>query len=156
MADPVRHVAVQAEDFDPAELEARLTRARTDVGAVCAFTGLCRSEGETLSALELEHYPGMAEAKLAETADAALARWPLDGIVVVHRHGVIRPGQRIVFVAAASRHRDAAFEACRFVMDYLKTDAPFWKKEHRADGGEGAWVDARDADDDARRRWETG
>ena len=154
MAEPVVHVAVQQADFDPQAEEARLTAGRTDVGAVASFTGLCRSEGETLSALELEHYPGMAEAKLIETARAALARWPLDGIVVIHRHGRIAPGERIVFVAAASRRRDAAFDACRFVMDYLKTDAPFWKKEHRVDGAEAGWVDARDADDAARKRWE--
>ena len=154
MADPVLHIAVQRDDFDPVAEQARLTAGRSDVGAVAAFTGLCRSEGETLSALELEHYPGMAEAKLRETAEAALARWPLDGVVVIHRHGRIEPGERIVFVAAASRHRDAAFDACRFVMDYLKTDAPFWKKEHRMDGGDGGWVDARDADDAARQRWQ--
>ena len=153
MRAPRLHIAVQAEDFDPQREQARLTDGITDIGAVAAFTGLCRSEGETLSALELEHYPGMAEAKLEETAKAALARWPLDGVVVIHRHGRIAPGERIVFVAAASRHRDAAFEACRFVMDYLKTDAPFWKKEHRVDGESGGWVDARDADDAARDRW---
>ena len=153
MFDRRLHIAVQSDDFDPQAVQERLTAGRTDVGAVCAFTGLCRSENDTLTALELEHYPGMAEAKLEETARAALARWPLDAMAVIHRHGMIRPGERIVFVAATSRHRDAAFEACRFVMDFLKTDAPFWKKEHRADGADGRWVDARDGDDEARSRW---
>ena len=144
-------VRVQADDFDIAAEMAAIHGA--DVGAVATFTGLCRDEGGRLEALELEHYPGMAEAAITATAEAAAGRWPLHALTVIHRHGRIRPGGNIVLVAAASRHRDAAFEAARFVMDYLKTDAPFWKKEWLAGGGEGEWVDARDADDAARERW---
>ena len=148
-------VRVQAEDFDPLEEQDALTAGRTDVGAVATFTGLCRSEGESLSALELEHYPGMAENQIEAAAARAAERFTVDALLVIHRFGKITPGERIVFVAATSRHRDAAFDACRYVMDYLKTDAPFWKKEYRVDGGEGDWVDAKDADDAAKRRWES-
>ena len=148
-------VRVQAEDFDPLEEQDALTAGRTDVGAVATFTGLCRSEGESLSALELEHYPGMAENQIEAAAARAAERFTVDALLVIPRFGKITPGDRIVFVAATSRHRDAAFDACRYVMDYLKTDAPFWKKEHRVNGGEGDWVDAKDADDAAKRRWES-
>ena len=146
-------IRVQAQDFQQADEIRRMTEGRTDIGAVATFTGLCRGESESLTALELEHYPGMAEAQIATTAEEACQRWPLDGLTVIHRHGKITPGEQIVLVVATSRHRDAAFEAARYVMDFLKTDAPFWKKEHRADGDHGAWVDARDADDAARKRW---
>jgi len=143
----------QAGDFDCAAETALLTKDRTDVGAVASFTGLCRSEGESLTSLELEHYPGMAEKQLEELANRAKQRWPLLGLTVIHRFGKIAPGEQIVLVIAASSHRDAAFEAARFVMDFLKTDAPFWKKEHRVDGTEGEWVDAKEVDDEARKRW---
>ncbi len=146
-------IRVQAEDFDQADEISSLTRGRTDIGAVATFTGLCRSEGESLSALELEHYPGMAEAKIMQAAQRACARWPLDGMTVIHRYGVIQPGEQIVLVIATSRHRDAAFDGARYVMDFLKTDAPFWKKEHRTDGQAGDWVDAKESDETAKKRW---
>jgi molybdopterin synthase catalytic subunit len=146
-------VTVQRQDFDAAAESRALTQGRSDVGAVVSFVGLCRGESNSLAALELEHYPGMAEAEISRVAEAAAGRWPLDGLRVIHRHGVIRPGENIVLVIAASRHRDAAFEAARYVMDYLKTQAPFWKKNHLADGTAGGWVDAREADDAAAARW---
>ncbi|MEJ6781548.1 molybdenum cofactor biosynthesis protein MoaE [Aminobacter sp. Piv2-1] len=146
-------VRIQAADFDVAAEIARLTRSRADVGAVVTFTGLCRDEAGTLAALELEHYPGMAEAEIARIASEAVARWPLTGITAIHRFGRIAPGQNIVLVVAASAHRHAAFEAASFLMDYLKSRAPFWKKEHRADGSEGAWVNAKESDEAAAARW---
>ncbi|WP_424362486.1 molybdenum cofactor biosynthesis protein MoaE [Methylocystis parvus] len=146
-------VRVQAEDFDPGREEALLTAGRRDVGAVVAFTGLCRDEDGALAALELEHYPDMAEEEMVRVANEALARWPLLGLTVIHRYGLIRPGERIVLVVAAARHRGEAFGAAEFLMDYLKTRAPFWKKEHRADGVDGGWVEAKDADDAAAARW---
>jgi molybdopterin synthase catalytic subunit len=146
-------VSVQREDFDlAAEVEA-LTRGRADIGAVVTFTGLCRDEGGQLAALELEHYPGMAEAEIARVAAQALERWPLTGVVAIHRFGRIRPGENIVLVVAASAHRAAAFEAASFLMDYMKTRAPFWKREHRVDGTSGAWVEAKAEDDAAAERW---
>jgi len=147
-------VRVQAEDFDLAREEALLVAGRKDVGAVVAFTGLCRDEEGTLAALELEHYPGMAEEEIERVARDALSRWPLLGLTVIHRHGSIRPGERIVLVAAAARHRGEAFCAAEFLMDYLKTRAPFWKKERRADGTDGGWVMAKTEDDAAAARWE--
>lgn len=149
-----RIVRVQAIPIDVPVETAALTEGRTDVGALVAFTGLCRDEGGRLSALELDHYPGMAEAEIGRVADAALARWPLTGLVAIHRHGRILPGEIIVLVAAASAHRKAAFSAADFLMDYLKTRAPFWKKEHAADGSAGGWVAASVADDEAAARWE--
>jgi molybdopterin synthase catalytic subunit len=106
-----------------------------------------------LSALELEHYPGMAEAEIVRIAAQAQERWPLLGLTVIHRFGRIRPGDEIVLVLAASSHRRAAFEAAEFLMDYLKTKAPFWKREHLRDGTVGAWVDAKETDDEAASRW---
>ncbi|MBH0238504.1 molybdenum cofactor biosynthesis protein MoaE [Methylobrevis albus] len=148
-----RSVRVQAEDFDTAaEIEAA-GAGRTDVGAVASFSGLCRDEAGTLAALELEHYPGMAEAEIDRVVDAALARWPLLAVTVIHRFGRIRPGERIVLVVTASAHRAAAIEAADFLMDFLKTQAPFWKKEHRTDGTDGGWVAAKDADDARAARW---
>lgn len=147
-------VRVQAEDFDPGREEALLTAGRRDIGAVVAFTGLCRDEQGILSALELEHYPGMAEEEIGRVAAEALTRWPLLGLTVIHRFGVIRPGERIVLVVAAARHRSEAFGAAEFLMDYLKTRAPFWKKERRSDGTAGSWVAAKDADDAAAARWD--
>ena len=146
-------VRVQAEDFDTAAEIARLTRDRRDVGAVVTFTGLCRDENGRLAALELEHYPAMAEIEIARIASEAMERWPLTGLSVIHRHGRIAPGENIVLVVAASTHRHAAFEAASFLMDYLKSRAPFWKKEHPRQGGEGGWVDAREIDQTAAKRW---
>lgn len=146
-------VRIEAADFDIAAEIAALTAGRTDIGAVVTFTGLCRDEGGTLAALELEHYPGMAEAEIRRIADEAAQRWTLDGLVVIHRHGKIGPGGNIVLVIAASRHRHAAFEAASFLMDFLKTRAPFWKKQHTKGGDASQWVDAREADDAATARW---
>lgn len=146
-------VRIQAADFDVAAEIAALTGGRADVGAVVTFTGLCRDEAGILSALELEHYPGMAEAEIARIAGEAIERWPLAGITAIHRYGRIAPGENIVLVVAASTHRQAAFEAASFLMDYLKSRAPFWKKEHRVDGSEGSWVDAKESDDAAAARW---
>lgn len=146
-------IRIQAEDFDAAAAAAALTAGRNDVGAVVTFTGRCRSEDNTLAALELEHYPGMAEEEIARVAAEAERRWPLQGTIVIHRYGRIRPGENIVLVVTASSHREAAFEAASFLMDYLKTQAPFWKKEIRADGSEGGWVDAKEADDQAMEKW---
>ncbi|RWM31664.1 molybdenum cofactor biosynthesis protein MoaE [Mesorhizobium sp.] len=146
-------IRVQREDFDVAAEIAALTGGRADIGAVVTFSGLCRDEAGTLSALELEHYPGMAEAEIGRIAAEAVQRWPLQGLTVIHRHGKIVPGENIVLVVAASAHRQAAFEAANFLMDYLKSRAPFWKKEHRADGSEGGWVEAKEADDEAADRW---
>ncbi len=144
-------IRVQADDFDVAAESAALAGLGKDVGAVVTFTGLCRDESGRLEALELEHYPGMAEAEIARIAEEAAARWPLHGLTVIHRHGRIRPGENIVLVVTASAHRRAAFEAASFLMDYLKTRAPFWKKEHGADAR--AWVAARESDDAAEARW---
>ena len=149
-------VRVQAHPFDPAAETDALTRGRTDIGAVVAFTGLCRDEGGLLEALEIEHYPGMAEEEIARVAAQAEAQWPLAGATIIHRHGQIAPGEPIVLVIVASRHRQAAFEAASFLMDYMKTRAPFWKKEHRRDGSQGDWVAAKEADDDAAERWSPG
>ncbi len=146
-------IRIQREDFDIAAETARLTQGRRDIGAVVTFTGLCRDEDGRLAALELEHYPGMAEDEITRIANEAIARWPLTGLTAIHRHGRIAPGENIVLVIAASSHRQAAFEAASFVMDFLKTSAPFWKKEHPADGSPGGWVEAKDADDAATLRW---
>jgi molybdopterin synthase catalytic subunit len=146
-------IRVQAQDFDPASEVRTLSEGRTDVGAVVTFAGLCRNEGGALAALELEHYPGMAEAEIARVADEAARRWPLTGLTVIHRFGRILPGQQIVLVVAASAHRAAAFEAASFLMDYLKTRAPFWKREHMRDGTVGRWVEARAEDESAAQRW---
>lgn len=147
-------VRVQEADFDVAAEIARLTAGRRDVGAIVSFLGLCRDENGRLSALELEHYPGMAEAEIARIAVEAAERWPLSGLTAIHRHGLIRPGENIVLVVAASPHRRAAFEAAEFLMDYLKTSAPFWKKEHGIEGP-GGWVAAKADDDAAQARWDS-
>jgi len=149
----VAKVSIQAQDFDIAAEVAALAAGRADIGAIVTFSGLCRDEGGVLTALELEHYPGMAEAEIGRIADEAIGRWPLKGITVIHRHGQIRPGENIVLVVTASVHRQAAFEAADFLMDYLKSRAPFWKKEHRTDGIDGNWVEAKDRDDKAAARW---
>jgi molybdopterin synthase catalytic subunit len=146
-------VSIRRQDFDVAAEIAKLTAGRADVGAVVTFSGLCRDEAGALAALELEHYPGMAEAEIGRIAAEATKRWPLQGLTAIHRYGKIKPGENIVLVVAASSHRHAAFEAASFLMDYLKSRAPFWKKEHRADGTVGGWVDAKEADEEAARRW---
>jgi molybdopterin synthase catalytic subunit len=146
-------VRIQSGDFDASAEVRAITAGRHDIGAVVTFTGLCRDEGGTLSALELEHYPGMAEAEIGRICSEAVARWPLQGITVVHRYGKIEPGENIVLVATASPHRHAAFEAANFVMDFLKSNAPFWKKEHDSEGRAGAWVDAKESDEAALERW---
>lgn len=146
-------VRVQEADFDIAAEIAALTAGRTDIGAVVTFAGLCRDEGRTLLALELEHYPGMAEAEIGRIAQQAIDRWPLTGLTAIHRFGSILPGENIVLVIAASAHRRAAFEAADFMMDYLKTKAPFWKKQITREGG-GDWVEARQHDDADAKRWE--
>jgi len=146
-------ISVQAEDFDIAAEIETLTHGRGDVGAVVSFTGLVRETAGAgrISGMELEHYPGMTERAIEAIVAEAETRWSLDGVRVIHRFGVLAPGDRIVLVLTASRHRQAAFEAAAFLMDYLKTRAPFWKKES---GPEGAnWVDAREVDDAAAERW---
>src|SRR3981189_299471 len=146
-------IRIQEADFDIAQEIAALTRGRTDTGAVVTFSGICRgAEGaETIAALTLEHYPGMAEAESARHAETAASRWPLTGLTVIHRVGRIVPGENIVLVLTASQHRQAAFQAAEFLMDYLKANAPFWKREERAKGA--SWVEARSHDDDAAARW---
>jgi molybdopterin synthase catalytic subunit len=146
-------VAIVGEPFDPAAEAARLPSGG-DVGAVVGFVGYCRDEGGRLAALELEHYPGMAEEEIGRIAAEAERRWALAGVRVVHRHGRVTPGEPIVLVATASSHRGAAFAAAEFLMDYLKTRAPFWKREHLADGTVAGWVAATEADDGAAARWD--
>ena len=146
-------VRVQREDFElQAEID-KLTGGRHDIGAVVTFSGLCRDEGGELGALELEHYPGMAEAEITRIAKLAIERFELLGLTAIHRYGKIAPGENIVLVIAAAPHRQAAFDGANFVMDFLKTSAPFWKKEHGKDGTQGDWVSAKDADDAARAKW---
>jgi len=146
-------IRLQREALDVAAEAAALTRGRTDVGAVVTFTGHCRADenGEPIAALTLEHYPGMAEAEIARHVEAAYARWPLLGVTVIHRYGRLIPGDVIVLVATASSHREAAFAAAAFLMDYLKTRAPFWKQVEKISGK--TWVDAKAADDTAAERW---
>jgi len=147
-------IRIQHDDFDAGDEIRRLGAGRPDLGAVVTFTGLCRAEGGRLAALELEHYPGMAEAQIARIVARASERWPLGAVTVIHRFGRIAPGGQIVLVATASTHRHAAFEAASFIMDFLKSEAPFWKKEHAASGTPGGWVDARESDHDAMKRWD--
>lgn len=147
-------VRVQRESFSLEAEAARLTAGRTDIGALVTFTGLCRDEAGSLAALEIEHYPGMAEQEIGRVVATALARWALDGLTIIHRYGQILPGEPIVLVATASRHRAEAFEAASFLMDYLKTKAPFWKKQHPAGSIAANWVGARAEDDAAAERWE--
>ena len=146
-------IRIQQADFDVAKEIAALSKGRTDVGAVVTFSGVCRGSenGEPIAALTLEHYPRMAEAEIGRHADEALSRWPLKGLTIIHRFGRIAPGENIVLVVTASSHRQAAFEAAEFLMDYLKTNAPFWKREESEKGT--SWIEARDHDDDAAARW---
>ena len=147
-------IRLQSEDFDAGAEARKLAAGRTDVGAVVTFTGICRGAeaGAPVSGMTLEHYPGMAEAEIARHVADAQARWPLLGVTVIHRYGRMVPGDNIVLVVTASAHRAAAFAAADFLMDYLKTRAPFWKQEERAGGT--AWVDAKETDDAAAERWD--
>lgn len=149
-------IRVQAEDFDIGDEIDRLTLGRRHIGGVATFLGLVRdmAKEKPVSAMTLEHFPGMTEKELARIEAEAQARWPLDASLIIHRYGRLEPGDRIVFVATASAHREAAFESCMFLVDYLKTQAPFWKKEQTPDGAR--WVDARVADDAALQRWGVG
>jgi molybdopterin synthase catalytic subunit len=146
-------VRIQREPFDVAAETAKLTRGRTDVGAIVTFTGTCRGEekGKPIAALTLEHYPDMAEQEISRHVADAQKRWPLLGVTVIHRHGRLTPGDDVVLVVTASSHRQAAFAAAEFLMDYLKTQAPFWKQVEQA--GAKSWVEARGADDAAAERW---
>jgi molybdopterin synthase catalytic subunit len=146
-------IRIQAEDFDVGDEIDALTFGEGNAGAAVSFVGLCRDESGRLAGLELEHYPGMAEEEVERVVADAIARWPLIGITVIHRYGLIRPGGRIVLVATVSSHREAAFGAASFLMDYLKTHAPFWKREHLVDGTLGPWVEAKAQDDLAVARW---
>jgi molybdopterin synthase catalytic subunit len=143
---------VQQEDFDAAAEVAALTAGRTDIGAIVTFTGRVRGGEGGVAAMTLEHYPGMTEAELSRIEAEAHSRWPLQASLIVHRVGELKPGDNIVLVTTASAHRQAAFEAAGFLMDYLKTRAPFWKKETDASGN-AVWVEARESDDSAARRW---
>lgn len=147
-------IRLQREDFDVAAEAETLTRGRTDVGALVTFTGICRGaeSGEPIAALTLEHYPGMAEPEIVRHVEEAKARWPLLGVTVIHRYGRIAPGENIVLVLTASSHREAAFGAAEFLMDYLKTRAPFWKQVESARGK--TWIEAKGADDAAAARWQ--
>ena len=146
-------VRLQSEDFDVAAEAAALRNDRTDVGALVAFTGVCRGTeaGEPIAAITLEHYPEMAQAEISRHVAEAERRWPLMGVTVVHRYGRIEPGDNIVLVVTAAAHRQDAFAAAEFLMDYLKTRAPFWKREERPSGS--AWVEAKETDDRAAARW---
>lgn len=143
-------IRLQTEDFDPG---AELARLEAGAGGVCSFIGLVRdfSDGREVSAMTLEHYPEMAERQLRRLEEEARTRWPIRDALIVHRHGRLEPGERIVLVAVSSAHRAAAFDACRFLIDRLKTDAPFWKSEQTPTGSR--WVDARPEDDEAAERW---
>jgi len=144
-------IRVQQEDFDIGAEIAALKDGRTDIGAIVSFTGTVRDAGGTVTAMTLEHYPGMTETELERIEAEAQARWPLQASLIVHRFGTLKPGDNIVLVVTASAHRDAAFDAAKFLMDYLKTSAPFWKRETGPDGSK--WVEAKTSDDAATTRW---
>lgn len=133
--------------------EQDILAAGADIGALVAFTGLCRSEGGAVAALDLEHYPGMAEREIADIAQRAAERWPLIALTALHRYGRLRPGEKIVLVLAASKGRAEAFAAAEFVMDFLKSRAPFWKRALLSDGSDGGWVEAKSVDEAALARW---
>lgn len=146
-------VKIQADDFDlNIEIE-KLKTNNKNIGAIVSFIGLCRDEKNTLSALEIEHYPSMAEAQIKKISSEAIANFSLYNLTAIHRFGKIKTGENIVLVVASAPHRQAAFDGANFVMDYLKTGAPFWKKEHFKDGTSGKWVDAKDADTNALDKW---
>ncbi len=153
MSGAAVRVRVQREDFDLAAEIRTISGDCHEIGAIVTFSGLCRDEGGTLDALELEHYPGMAEAEISRICNEAVKRFQLQAATAIHRYGRIAPGENIVLVVTASPHRQAAFDGANFIMDFLKTAAPFWKKEHGIDGSAGGWVSAKDADDSARDRW---
>jgi len=146
-------IKVQREDFDVGAELAKLSKGNPRIGGVASFIGLVRDmgSGDKIEALTLEHYPGMTEKKLAEIEAEANRRWPLDASLVIHRYGRLKPGDRIVLVATASPHREAALAACHFLIDWLKTDAPFWKSEETPQGDR--WVAARSEDDEATQKW---
>jgi molybdopterin synthase catalytic subunit len=148
-------IRVQREDFDPGLEISALTRGRVDIGGVASFIGVVRDRAgdKKIGSMTLEHYPGMAEKQLRDIEAEANRRWRLSASLIIHRYGKLLPGERIVLVATASSHRDAAFDACRFLIDWLKTKAPFWKLEETASGGE--WVEAEARDDAAAARWES-
>ena len=147
------HISVQPSAFDPAAEELAIRSGNPQTGAVVTFLGLMRdiNEGDAVSGMTLEHYPGMTEKALAAIVDEAAERWQLDAVRLVHRVGSLRPEDPIVLVSVASRHRGEAFRACEFIIDYLKTRAPFWKKEQTSDGER--WVEARHSDDQAESKW---
>jgi molybdopterin synthase catalytic subunit len=147
-------VRIQREDFDVSQETERLIGSSKDIGAIVTFTGRVRGEddGRPIASLTLEHYPDMTEAEMARIEAEAMTRWPLQAALMVHRIGELKAGDNIVLVITAAPHRQAAFDAASFLMDYLKTRAPFWKKETGPDGSS-AWVEARSADDDAADRW---
>ena len=148
-------IRVQQDNFDiGAEIE-RVRAGRTDIGAIVSFTGTVRdtAQGAPITEMTLEHYPGMTEKELERIEMEANERWPLLASLIIHRYGPMKPGENIVLVVTASPHRQAAFEAAEYLMDFLKTNAPFWKKEDGPGGGD--WVDARDSDDAALKRWDT-
>jgi molybdopterin synthase catalytic subunit len=147
-------ISVQVGCFDVGYEQTQLIAGRSDIGAVVAFTGICRSENGKLQALELEYYPQMAERQLRKLAEEAASHWELLGITIIHRVGMIKVGEEIVLVIAASSHRKAAFEATEFIMDALKSTAPFWKKEHYVDNTKDKWVEAKISDDAALERWD--
>jgi len=146
----MNRVRIQREDFDTGSEIAALTHGRSEIGAVASFVGVVRGD-EGLTALILEHYPKMTEGEIARIVAEAETRWPLAGVTIIHRIGRLPVGERVVLVAVASSHRGAAFAACEFLMDYLKTRAPFWKQEERGDAG--AWVEAKQSDDEQAARW---
>jgi len=150
---PIIKVQICREDFNIENEIKALTKGRYDLGAVVSFVGLCRDEGNTLNALEIEHYPVMAQNEIQRIAESACNRWPLGGIIAIHRYGKIVAGENIVLVIAASKHRQAAFNGANFLMDFLKTRAPFWKKEDFKSGEKSEWVSAKDEDDDALAKW---
>ncbi len=143
-------IVVQADPFDFGAEAAAFAEGRDDLGAVVTFTGVVRGDA-ALERMEIEHYPGMTEKALEQIAAEAVRRWDLGDVLVIHRYGPMRPGERIMMVATAAAHREAAFDSAAFLMDYLKSRAPFWKKEHAADGD--SWVAARAADEAALTRW---
>ena len=147
-------IRIQEADFDIAHEIDALTQGRTDIGAVVSFSGICRGGegGDAIAALTLEHYPGMAEAEIARHVEEATSRWPLTGLTIIHRVGRITPGENIVLVLTASVHRQAAFHAAEFLMDYLKAHAPFWKREETASGEK--WIAPHHRDDVAAARWD--
>jgi molybdopterin synthase catalytic subunit len=146
-------IKVQQEDFDIGAELAQLTDGNTTVGGLASFVGLVRDWADqgAVSAMTLEHYPGMTEKRLAEIEAEARARWPLESVLIIHRYGKLEPGERIVLVATTSAHRQAALESCAFLIDWLKTKAPFWKLEEGSKGA--AWVEAKESDDRAAEKW---